>query len=338
MTEIDTARPVPVSQVWSGSEIIAENLEGDDLADVLNYHADASAWWVLPQELGSRLHDLARSLDLDALAVADLTADDRRPKFEQLTHTRLVITSAVSLDHDTCELSIQPVSMVISERAVICLTDSVTSGFNPAAKLAAASDKIAADGADGTFQTNRALQILVSTVISSHERAIEWLEDSADQLTDALFQERPLKKNEQLFAFKLRTALTRLRRITEPMRAVVDDLAESVDQPTPAMARQWNYLQEQQRRVADAADALGEALASVFETSLALVDLHANEIMKKLAGWAAIVAVPTLVTGFVGMNVSFPLDGTSIGFWVYLLIMIACVVALYLTFKRKDWI
>ena len=60
--------------------------------------------------------------------------------------------------------------------------------------------------------------------------------------------------------------------------------------------------------------------------------------MKKLTGWAAIIAVPTLITGFVGMNVGFPFVGTAYGFWIYLVIMLAAALVLYLTFKRKDWI
>ena len=63
----------------------------------------------------------------------------------------------------------------------------------------------------------------------------------------------------------------------------------------------------------------------MFETSLALADVQLNVIMKKLTGWAAIIAVPTLVTSFVGMNVGFPLAGTIAGFWVYLAIMVAVV-------------
>jgi magnesium transporter len=90
--------------------------------------------------------------------------------------------------------------------------------------------------------------------------------------------------------------------------------------------------------VATAADALRESLVSVLETSLALADVQLNVIMKKLTGWAAIIAVPTLITGFVGMNVGFPFMGTAYGFWIYLVIMLATALALYLTFKRRDWI
>ena len=51
---------------------------------------------------------------------------------------------------------------------------------------------------------------------------------------------------------------------------------------------------------------LREMLNSAFETNLALSDVHLNMIMKKLSAWAAIIAVPTLITGFMGMNVPYP--------------------------------
>jgi magnesium transporter len=60
--------------------------------------------------------------------------------------------------------------------------------------------------------------------------------------------------------------------------------------------------------------------------------------MKKLSAWAAILAVPTLVTSFVGMNVGFPLAESNSGFWVYLLIMVTASVALYFVFRSKDWL
>jgi magnesium transporter len=60
--------------------------------------------------------------------------------------------------------------------------------------------------------------------------------------------------------------------------------------------------------------------------------------MKKLTGWAAIIAVPTLVTSFVGMNVAFPLEGTVAGFWLYLLVMVVSGLALYAVFRTREWV
>ena len=168
---------------------------------------------------------------------------------------------------------------------------------------------------------------------------------ASDDLADQLFDERPLSRGEQLHAFRLRTALSQVRRLTEPMRAV---LSEILANPAPThgrkatgtsqVHRRWTLVNEHHVRVANAADALREALSSIFDTSLALSDLRLNEVMKKLTGWAAIIAVPTLISGFVGMNVDFPLDGTAVGFWVYFVLMLVTALVLYVVFRVKQWI
>jgi len=79
-------------------------------------------------------------------------------------------------------------------------------------------------------------------------------------------------------------------------------------------------------------------LNSAYETNLALSDVHLNVIMKKLSGWAAIIAVPTLITGFLGMNVPYPGFGEGRGFLAGLAVMVLAATSLFILFKRKDWL
>jgi len=315
-------------------------LTGEDLSDVLELHSDASAWWILPREDhygAAELKDVARALDLDELAIKDLLAEDRRAKFETIGQARLVITNAAVLDRDRAQLSAVPISIIATDRALICLVESSTS-FRPAQLLLGHEEQLTTGGVEA------ALQIVMEAIIRSYEEAVQWLEVSSDQLANVLFEERPLDKPEQLRAFKLRSALSQLRRLTDPMRVVMNDIVESP--PTTAKSktrntsvnRQWKLLAEQHDRAANATDALREALASVFDTSLALADVRMNQNMKKLTGWAAIIAVPTLVTSFVGMNVRFPLVGSVLGFWIYFAVMIVAGVVLYFLFRAKDWV
>jgi magnesium transporter len=335
------SRPAPACRVWTRDKVIAEDLTGEDLSDVLQLHSDAHAWWVLPRGgdyATGELREVAKALDLDNLAIRDLLAQDRRAKFEAIGQARLVITNAVTVDQQRVTVDVYPISMVATDRALICLVEP-TVDLQPARLLSAHEDVLRSGGIEA------ALQLVISAVIETYESAVQWLEDSSDQLAGVLFEERPLNKLEQLHAFKLRTALSELRRLTDPMRAVVADI---VANPPPmtrgkstggaAVTRRWRLVAEQHQRTANAADALREALSSVFDTSLALADVRLNQIMKKLTGWAAILAVPTLVTSFVGMNVGFPLYGTVTGFWIYLTLMIVASVALYFLFRRKDWV
>lgn len=334
--------PVPLSRVWAKGTVVAEDLTGEDLSDVLQLHTDASAWWVLPRDPdygAAELRGVAHALDLDDLAVRDLLATDRRAKFEALGTARLVVTNLVTHDPASCSLAVHPISIIATDRVLICLVGDVD-GFQPARLLLQKAELLAEGGVEV------GLQLLITAVINTYESAVQWLEDAADSLSEVLFEERPLSRSEQLDAFRLRSALSQLRRVTEPMRAVMTDL---VDNPPPAprsgkggkstrTVRRWGMIAEQHTRVAAAADALREVLSSVFDTSLALADVRMNAIMKKLTAWAAIIAVPTLVTGFAGMNVAFPLDGTAAGFWLVLVIMVVSAVVLYVAFRRRDWI
>jgi magnesium transporter len=64
-----------------------------------------------------------------------------------------------------------------------------------------------------------------------------------------------------------------------------------------------------------------------------------NEIMKAVTSWAAIAAVPTIITGYYGMNVRiFPGAGSITGGVVALLLMVVGVAVLYRTFKARDWL
>jgi magnesium transporter len=63
-----------------------------------------------------------------------------------------------------------------------------------------------------------------------------------------------------------------------------------------------------------------------------------NVIMKKATSWAAIIAVPTAITGFYGQNLPFPGSGTHWGVLTSVGLIAVLSVLLYLTFKRKDWL
>lgn len=328
--------PIPLSRVWTGSRVLAEDLAGEDLADVLDLHADAMAWWVLERSSPygqEELRRVAKVLELDDLAVTDLTAEDRRVKFEQLGQARLVVTNAIALGAAAPveEAVVQPLSLLITNRALICLVDPGPA-IEVARLLSGNVDRMAEHGIEA------AVQVLLEVVVAGYGAAVERLEAAADALSGNLFEERPLSKSQQVEAFRLRKQLADLRRLTDPMRGITVDLRLSCEDGDYVVTRQWRMIEEDHARAANAADRLRDELSSMFETSLALADVQLNGIMKKLSGWAAIIAVPTLVSSFVGMNVVFPFHGTVMGFWLYLVIMILVSVGLFMLFRRKNWV
>ena len=66
-------------------------------------------------------------------------------------------------------------------------------------------------------------------------------------------------------------------------------------------------------RVSESADSLRDLVGTIVETNLSLRDYRQNLVMKKVTSWAAIIAVPTLITGYYGMNVPYPGVGRDLG-------------------------
>lgn len=91
-------------------------------------------------------------------------------------------------------------------------------------------------------------------------------------------------------------------------------------------------------RVSESTESLRDMITTIFETNLSLQDARLNTVMKKLTGWAAIVAVPTAITGFYGQNVPYPGFGTAGGFLSSSSVILVLMVVLYVIFRRRDWL
>ncbi|MSZ39493.1 MAG: magnesium transporter, partial [Actinobacteria bacterium] len=77
---------------------------------------------------------------------------------------------------------------------------------------------------------------------------------------------------------------------------------------------------------------------TLLETNLTIQGNYMNSIMKKVTSWAAIIAVPTAITGFYGQNIPYPGFDQVWGFWVSTAAIVVISAVLYLVFKARDWL
>ena len=91
-------------------------------------------------------------------------------------------------------------------------------------------------------------------------------------------------------------------------------------------------------RATEWTESLRDLLTTIVETSLTVQGNRLNVITKKVTGWAAIIAVPTAITGFYGQNLPFPGFATTSGFVTSTLLILVISGGLYVLFTRKDWL
>jgi magnesium transporter len=137
--------------------------------------------------------------------------------------------------------------------------------------------------------------------------AIQVFDDFYDEVSEGIFSERPMDSSQQRRWFQTRQSLVRFHRFVVPMREPVIGLMRR--EHTVVHDDLYLYYQDvydHVLRVSESTDALRDLISTIVETNLSLRDYRTNQIMRKVTSWAAIIAVPTLITGGYGMNVPYP--------------------------------
>src|SRR5918912_1904658 len=132
-----------------------------------------------------------------------------------------------------------------------------------------------------------------------------------------------------------------LRRAVSPLldvctRIMRFDAPSLIDR---AMHPYFRDVQDHVIRVTESIDSLRELLTAALEANLLLASVQQNDVTKKLAGWAAILAVPTAIAGIYGMNFEhMPELHWAYGYPAVLGVIAVTCIYLYYRFRRSGWI
>ena len=191
------------------------------------------------------------------------------------------------------------------------------------------------------------LWAVLDLVVDSHLDVLDGLSISVDDMEGDLFDSNSEREDDQretqLRAFSTGKALVQLRRAAQPMREVVTGLMRyeelSPGQSVGAgMQPYYQDIYDHVLRVNDSIEGLRDLITTIYETRLALNDHSLNTVTRQLAAWAAIIAVPTAVTGFYGQNIPYPGFARPSGFWTSTVIWVGLSVVLYFAFRKRKWL
>jgi magnesium transporter len=283
------------------------------------------------------LKDLAHELGLNEWAVEDAVAEAERTKATVYsTHTFFTVYSVDTTqpENDTdSALSIHRISGFVLPQGLI------TVRLSPEFDIEAVSERFDELGGQ-QFGVGAMVHGLLDTVVDGHFAAVQFLDDAIEEIEDALFADSLPRGGLQRKTFQLRKDLVHLRRVVLPMREVVSLIQHRRQEVriSPELDARYADLYDHVLRASEWTESLRDMITTVFETNLSLQDARLNMVMKKLTGWAAIIAVPTAITGFYGQNVTYPGIDTVVGFVTSSVIIVLLVAILYVMFKRRDWL
>lgn len=283
------------------------------------------------------LASLAEELSLDRHAVEDAVAPFERPKATRHAGHVFLTCYATGLAVDeqrTPRLTTPRISAFVLRNGLI----TIRSG---AFDFEEVIQRWADDGLLG-HGVGALVHGMLDTIVDGHFDAIQALDDEVEGLEDMLFGDAVRPRAFQQRVFGVRKVLAQLRRKVLPMREVVSAVIRFRTSETLPVAHEldgdFDDLYDHVIRAADWSESLREVVGNAFETSLSLQDARLNDIMKKLAAWAAIIAVPTAVTGWFGQNLPYPGYNTGFGVALSVALIVLGAAGLYLLFRRVDWL
>ena len=309
--------------------------EGFAVSDVSEHLAetDTVVWVDFCGPSKDQLLELEDELGLHELAVEDALGPHQRPKLDRYTSHLFLSVHAVRVDPEGESFAQTEIDAFINERWLITVRKDDGFAMEPVLDRWDRSPDLAAHG------VGFLLYGLLDAVVDTYFDAIQSFDDYYEQVSEEIFEERPLEQADQRQWFDMRQAMVKFHRLVVPMREAVSSIMRRENAGvSQELYPYYQDVYDHILRVSEASDSLRDLVSSLVETNISLRDYRQNQIVKKVSSWAAIIAVPALITGYYGMNVPYPGSGRTWGAVASTVLIVGLSVGLYRLFRRIDWL
>ena len=288
-------------------------------------------WVGLYDPTDAEIDVLVERFKLHPLAVEDALAAHQMPKVEVYGRELFVVArTALKIDD---RIAYGETHVFVGDDHVVSIRHGSARAHNLLRTQLEASPLQLKKGPD--FVLHGILDFIVDAYAPIVDDAEDSVLEMEQRTLDAFLSRVEIRR-----LFTLRRELLKFRRILGPMEEVLGRL-QSLDMPCidPDVRPYFRDVSDHVRRVNSRLGGLNDILSSVFEVANLLEQQRQGLITRKLAAWAAILAVPTAIAGIYGMNFEhMPELRWEYGYYAVLGVIAAICAGLYVTFKRTKWL
>lgn len=302
--------------------------------------AEAGAWamredhfvWVgLYEPDEAQLMEAKRQFGLHELAVEDALHAHQRPKIEIYGDSLFIVLRTARLEDG--RVIFGETHVFAGKGYVVTVRHGASATYLPVRARCESTPKLLRHGEDFVVYA------VMDYVVDCYFPILDRLEAEVEDL-EAVLLHRPPTAREVERIHQVRRDLERLRRTASPLLEVCSRL-ERFDLPMidDEIRPYFRDVQDHVIRVNESVGSLRELLSFVFESSMMLASSRQNDVTRKLAAWAAILAVPTAIAGVYGMNFEhMPELKWPYGYPAVLAVIAVVCTVLYRRFKRTGWL
>jgi magnesium transporter len=323
------------ARLYQAGKVIDEGFGADEAAARLRDHPDAVLWLDLLDPDMDGLDSVREEFGLHPLAVEDAVEDHQRPKLDHYPGHLFMNMYAVRVDTGgpVPAVAKTEISAFVTERALITVhkspgdLDRLTGRWD-------ADDGLAADGGVSFLVYG-----LLDVIVDGQFAAARQLDEAMDDAEDRMLEEGAAPRDVRKYGFAVRRSAALLRRAVAPMPDIVAALLRTdTHLIPPALKPYFRDVDDQARRADETIEMARDRITSVLEADLNEQSNELNDVTRKLAAWAAIIAVPTALTGFFGQNVPYPGYESTAGFLASTALIVLTAGGLYWYLKHRGWL
>jgi len=288
-------------------------------------------WVALKDTTAEELTEMQGQFGLHELAVEDASHGHQRPKLEEYGDSLFAVVHTVEAAGD--ELNVGELCIFAGRNYVLSVRNRTEQGFTNVRQRTEREPHLLKLG------SGFVLYALIDAVVDRYFPVLEGLEDELDRLEERMFAGTPSRENvESLYGLKQK--LTTLKHAAGPLQETTGKLyGGRVPEICAGTQDYFRDVYDHLLRINQSIDSLRDMLTTAISVNLSLITIQENETTKRLAAYAALVAVPTMIAGVYGMNFEqMPELKWAWGYPVSLALMVGIDGYLFYRLRKAKWL
>ncbi|HEV8284354.1 MAG TPA: magnesium/cobalt transporter CorA [Chitinophagaceae bacterium] len=333
--EVATNEKLPVKEIincaaYSMGRRVAD-VELDNVHEVLK-EPNQFVWIALHEPSEKILSRVQQEFGLHDLAVEDAHSAHQRPKIELYGESLFVVLRTAQMTQQN-HIEFGETHFFVGENFIVTVRHKSTVSYANVRVMCENSPHLLSKG------QGYALYAVMDFIVDQYFPVVHAMEMELEIIEDKIFKEKPSRTTtEQIY--QLKRDLLEVKRAVSPLVDVCNrlmrfDIKYISEETRPYFRDVYDHVV----RINEMIENTRELLNTALEANFSLISISQSDVSKKFAGWAAIIAVPTMVAGFYGMNFKFmPQVEWHYGFYAVILFTIGACILIYFLFRRSGWL
>lgn len=308
------------------------SIEIDNIKNVL-HHPDKFVWVGLHEPGEETLQRFQKEFSLHDLAIEDAHNAHQRPKIETYGDTMFVVlrTAQINKEHDRIDFG--ETHFFVGHNFLVTIRHGSSISYADVRSRCESTPHLLRKG------QGFALYAVMDSIVDQYFPVVEVLEEELQKIEEKVFKEKPTRETTE-HIYQLKRQLLEVKRAVSPLIDICNRLMRfDIKLISTETQPYFRDIYDHAVRLNEMVDHTRELLNTALEANFSLISISHGEVSKKFAGWAAIIAVPTMIAGFYGMNFQFmPELGWHYGYPAVVVFTISLCALLYLLFRRSGWL